>query len=344
MNQRLAALDTIADCLWVDKTPEYLASLEDRISYGKIDWGSVISLANLNLVSPTLWSELQSYGLEQNLPREVREYLGEAHRLNIARNRRLKTQIIEVVSAFNTIDVEPVMLKGAVSLFVKTYQDLGSRMLTDIDILVPRAKAEACWKLLCKQGYCPIEDENDYDWAKSNHLQPLVRRGEYAVVEIHRDALKPHSTGRLFGTSLTQTDSELITQSLIDSAVTVPVDGLTMRVPTSTSRVLHCLLHAGLAEFNAYRSGILPLKSIHELALLQSLFEKECNWDTIAKILRNGGQSRLLHAWVYLAHKLFGSTLPKGWDVTPRMRLHYARCRFQARWGLSITLLHLTRV
>ena len=343
MNSRLVALDTIAAFLKVDKTPENVAALDRKITSGRIDWPGVISLANMNFISPTLWAELRSHELDRNIPGDVRDYLDEIHRLNTVRNQRLREQTIEMVRAFNTIDVEPVLLKGAASLFVKTYQDLGSRMLTDIDILVPREKAEDCWNLLRTRGYSPLDDDGNYD-APHHHLRPLIRLGEYAVVEIHRDVLMSSSTGRLFGVSLTHEDTDRITLMVADRARYVHGEGVAMYIPDPTSRVLHCLLHSAFQELNAYRSGILPLRSIHELALLQYLFATEIDWDTISHLLSAGGKPKLLRAWVYLAHRLFGSALPSGWEATPRMRAHYARCRLQARWGLSITFLHFSRI
>ena len=119
---------------------------------------------------------------------------------------------------------------------------------------------------------------------------------------------------------------------------------VTMRVPPPTLRVLHCLLHSALAEKHAYREGTLPLRSIHELALMLSVFDEEIDWGIISRLLKSDGQSNMIRAWVYLAHRLFGSSLPAPWEVTPRMVAHYARCRLQARWGLSITLRKISRV
>ena len=92
MNERLAALDFIATCLSVRKTPESTAALDQEIASGRINWQRVISLANTNLVSPTLWTELHSRGLAHNVPPDVRDYLGEIHRLNSFRNKQSATR------------------------------------------------------------------------------------------------------------------------------------------------------------------------------------------------------------------------------------------------------------
>jgi hypothetical protein len=341
VNARLAALDSLSSCLRVGKTTEHVAALERDITEERIEWSGVISLASARLLSPTLWVELHRHGLLDSVPAEVASYLGEVHRLNTLRNRRLQAQLTELLHKLNATGIEPVLLKGAVSLYAINYDDPGSRMLTDIDILVPRQKAIECWHLLISLGYVPVNDGGDY--SHHNHLEPLSRAGEYAVVEIHRDVLRSTVTGRLFGVSLTQAETEQITRYVNNSAERIVVDGAVARVPSPTARVMHCLLHAALSEFNAYRSGTLPLRSLYELSLLVTLFGDEIDWDLIRNFLKSGRKPQMLQAWIYLAHRLFGCALPPGWEATPRALSHYLRCRLQARWGVSMTLLHFAR-
>jgi hypothetical protein len=344
MNPRLAALDTIAACLRVSKTSEQASAIGRLLDSGQIDWEEVIKLANATLVSPALWAELCSLGLQGRLPAEVQDYLGEIHRLNTQRNLRLCDQVIETVQTLNSIDVVPILLKGAASLFTKTYLDPGSRILTDIDILVPHQVAEDCWNLLCTQGYAPHVNENgQVNPHALHHLEPLSRPGDSAVIEIHHAVLPPLNSGRIFGASLTANDAAQFTQMMNESAELIPITGLSLAAPSATARVLHCLLHSAFYESNAHRSGALPLRSIHELALLQSLFSTTIDWHAISRFMAEDGKSTVLRSWVYLAHRLFGCPMPNGWTTTAKMLIHYARCRLQARWGLSITLLQLTR-
>lgn len=342
VNARLAALDSISACLSVDKSAGNLTVLDRKIASGEIDWQQVIAIANTNLVSASLWSELRSHQLEGKLPKLVHDYLREIHRLNTIRNHRLIEQTTEVVKGFNALGVEPILLKGIAALFTKTYLDIGSRMLTDIDVLVPRHQAIKCWEMLCTQGYSPLDDGGDY--SRHHHLHPLTRAGEYAVIEIHTDILMPARTGRLLGHSLTRADSKLITSLVVEAAQSACIDELRASIPCPTHRVLHCLLHAAFLEFNAYRAGTLPLKSLHELALLQNLFKSKVDWADISRLLKTSRNTKLLRDWVYLAHKLFDSPMPSEWSTTAHMRAHHTRCRLQARWGLAITLREIKRV
>jgi hypothetical protein len=343
MMNRLRALDTISACLMVNKSREQIESNARRIRLQKIAWEKVVWLANQHLLSPALWVELQHQGLEQLLPDELRSYLCDLHRLSLQRNQHLRQQVIDVARVCNAVGVEPILLKGAVSLFSSAYLDPGARVMTDIDILVPREQATECWTLLCDNSYLPI-DEYGHDWSRHHHLHPLERPGAYATVEIHREVLPPSSTGRLFGITLSEDDSRLITDMLVEGSVPFAEGPVAMRRPNPTHRLLHCLLHSAFNELNAYRAGTLPLRSLYELAWLQNFFLDDIDWETINHVMSSGKKSSLFRAWVYLAHRLFGSDLPPGCTATPGMWAHHLRCRLQASLGLSVTLTSVARV
>ncbi len=344
MNARLAALDVIAAVLQVGKSSEDTLSLRHRICSQPVDWPQVLGTANQNLITPALWSELLHLGFENELPLEVRKYLVDIHHLNTKRNQHLVQQTLEIAELFNKIGIEPILLKGASTLFHNIYLDQGSRMLTDIDILVPRELALDCWELLRAKGYEPHEDgKSTAIHHHPHHLHPLSRAGEYAVIELHHEVLPATTSGLLYGAAITEEDARQITSSVSANTERLQCDGHILRLPSWTSRALHCLLHSAFLEANAYRSGILPLRSLHELALLQNLHGSEIDWPGISQLLMGSGKQKPLHAWPYLAHRLFGSALPPDWKVSLPMRAHYWRCRWQARWGVSITLRHLAR-
>jgi hypothetical protein len=341
MRSRLGALDFLTACLGVQKTPADIANLRGAIVSGKPDWEKITGLANANFLSPAFWVEVRDNALAQSLPNHVRDYLAELHRLNTLRNQRLREQTIETARHLNAAGVTPVVLKGAASLVSPTYSDEGSRMMVDLDILVPAADGKRCWDHLCARGYCPIQ--SDYDWSHHHHLQTIYCNGEAGTVEIHRQALMPFSTGRIFGASLTPEEVEQITQRISANAVLVSGYKVRLAMPAATERVLLCLLHSALYEKNAYRCGTLPLKSLHELAVLQCKLADRVDWKAIRQLLARGRKLALLDAWLFLAHKLFGSALPPGMRTTPGMAAHYVRARIQARWALSVSLTQISR-
>jgi hypothetical protein len=140
MNTRLVALDFITNCLSVLGTPEVSDTLLAVIKSKHFNWKTVVNIANTQLVTPALWVALMKKELVEWMPFDICEYLRELHRLNTVRNDHLRVQIIEAVRQLNSINVEPILLKGSASLFVKTFDDPGSRIMANIDILVPKKR------------------------------------------------------------------------------------------------------------------------------------------------------------------------------------------------------------
>jgi hypothetical protein len=333
MNVRLAALDFITGCLSVRNEPNHNDTLFSTIASGRLDWPTVILIANTELVTPAFWVALKDRQMTQYLPADVYDYLSELYRLNKTRNAHLRAQVIEVVYWLNTIDIEPLLLKGAVGLFVETFGDPGSRVMTDLDILVPEHAAQACWNTLCKIGYRPFEDRQDQrttnppisDWPagyrQHQHLHPLHRPGEYGTVEIHRSALASHCSGSgLLPTQLLWRNTERIQASRAE-----------MAVPTPTYRVLHNLVHSMITD-RAYLRGRIPLRPLHETAQMQVNYRKSIDWENIQKRFASCSKSKVLQGFLYLSHKYFDTPLPDAIPRTAGSVIHHARARLLTRW------------
>jgi hypothetical protein len=333
MNVRLAALDFITGCLSVCNEPDHNDALCSTIASGRLDWQTVILIANTELLTPALWVALRDRQLTKYLPADVYDYLSELYRLNKTRNAHLRAQVIEVMQQLNAIDIEPLLLKGAVGLFVETFGDPGSRMMTDLDILVPEDAAQACWNTLREIGYRPVEDRQDQrttgpplsDWPagyrQHQHLHPLHRPGEYGTVEIHRSALASHCSGA----------GLLPTQLLWRNTEHIQASGAEMAVPTPTYRILHNLVHSVITD-RAYLRGRIPLRPLHETAQMQINFRKSIEWENIREQFASCGKSKVLQGFLYLSHKYFNTPLPDAIPRTAGSVVHHARARLQARW------------
>lgn len=325
MSARLAALDFITDCLRIQDTPAHHEMLHSTVVSRRLDWPTILAIADSQKIAPALWIALKSRKLIEYLPVEVRGLLFKAYLINVLINRDFKEQAIGAARQLNRIGVEPILLKGSASLFIKTFDDPGSRVMVDLDILVPKKAAQECWNALCALGYLPTEDNLhsyiDYE-GQHHHLKPLYHPGNHGTIEIHRDAL-PNSVACILPTSLIWEQSEPIVNQL--SCVTI-------RVPSPTHRVLHNLLHSDLIN-QTYVRGRISLRSLHELAMMQAHYQKSVDWKTIRKLMDRGGQTEVLRAALYLTHRLFGSPIPDQIDPTLNSVIHCARTRLQVRWN-----------
>lgn len=317
MNERGLALDFVVKCLSVRRASDADGALNSIIGSGRLVWKVVIELTDAHLITPALWVAIRRRGLAGELPSDVREYLWKIHLLSALRNRRLKEQAITVIRLLNSIGIEPILLKGGASLFDNTFGDPGSRVMADLDVLVPREQAEHCWSVLRRNGYEPIG--GSYDYSRHHHLMPLLHPKDEGTVEIHREVL-PSSAAAIMPSAV-----------MWRSAQSVRVSGALFQLPDPTTRVLHNVLHAALINRGHARAN-LSLRSLHELALIRSQHDASIDWMTIQTLMDRGGKSSVLNAWLYAAHRLFASPLPEGVRPTRRAAAHYARARMQVRW------------
>ena len=319
MNREIAALQFISRCLGNDERPESISTLRTAIRSGQLPWEAVVNLANNHLLTPALWVVLKQKNLSDDLPDELRDYLRELHQLSRERNAKLQTQLLEAVRELNRIDISPVLLKGAMHLVTDMYGDQGARIMSDIDLLVPRDAVDECLTVLHGLGYAADEDiHNDYH-ENHHHCAPLFRRGDYGSLEIHR--------------SLTESPYAdiLPTEVALAEAQTLECQGLAMKALSPTHRLLHNILHSQLVDHN-HADGIFPLRSLHEVITESRANPERVNWSDIHSRLEHHNRGEELQAYRYMAHKLFGMPFPEGTGKTFSSWLYYQRCCAQLSW------------
>jgi hypothetical protein len=117
--QRAINLSLLGECLAVGDT--YASDLQARLASPTIDWRGLTWLAGSSLVTPALAGALQRKGLFERLPEAVQDYLQTLQSLNLARNQTLREQLLIITEALNRIDIQPVLLKGAIALATGHY-------------------------------------------------------------------------------------------------------------------------------------------------------------------------------------------------------------------------------
>ena len=318
MNQRIKALFFISRCLANDTRPESIAALRTEILSGQLSWEAVVSLANGQLVTPALWTALKKKGLTEELPAELRDYLDELHQLNVERNAHLQAQLLEAVQQLNSINVSPVLLKGAMHLVTDMYGDPGARIMSDIDLLVPGEDTKRCMAALQELGYRTHEEKLDDYPEQHHHCPPLSRPTDYADIEIHRKLMEGYA-------------DILSTETVLAQAEPLDFRGLSMKVLSPTHRALHNILHSQLVDRN-YHAGILPLRSLYEMVTESTACHDTLNWPMIHSPMKQQGRSKVLRTYLYQAYRLLGFPLPAGIRKTPVCWLYYWRCVAELGW------------
>ena len=91
---------------------------------------------------------------------------------------------ISEILIFNKI--EHLFLKGSAHIFSNIYTDIGERMISDIDILVPDSLAKTTQNILKKSGYFEIKKNIHFE-DEFRHLSRLVNNEKIFAIEVHKN-------------------------------------------------------------------------------------------------------------------------------------------------------------
>jgi hypothetical protein len=237
--------------------------------------------------------------------------------LNASRNSRLKNQAIEIVNTLSHSGISTVLLKGAAFLFDGAPEDLGERMMLDLDVLVPQHDLTQSVIALKNLGYEAIGDQK-----LEHHHPPLFRQGEVATVEVHWHICEEATL--------------LPSEHVFREAKELNVGGAGVCIPSPSHRIIHNLFHAAVQD-GEFVGGVISLKALYDLMRIAEVHRGSIDWEGIDSLMRRCGFGRELEAHVYMANRLFGWRGPSGIRPTWRAALHYHRClMFSALRGVAL--------
>ena len=189
MNSQLSTLETIGTILSFKSSTDLL---KKKIENNEIDWDDIVKIGSRHLVLPALFYRLKEKSLGHLIPEELLNYLKEIATINRNRNQSILSEVKQISLLFNKNNIDHVFLKGTALLATNYYNDIGERMIGDIDVLVDIHKLQKARILILDIGYNDSDtaNSNPLQQPKSKHLPRLIRKDKMAAVEIHRKVLK----------------------------------------------------------------------------------------------------------------------------------------------------------
>lgn len=310
----------ICHCLAPFYNEENLADIRSQLTQSRVPWELVINIANDYFVTPGLWGGLKSKGLETLLEDEPYEYLHTLYALNRERNTHLRGQLIEAVRALNTAGIKPLLFKGSGQLLHPIHNDIGNRIMSDLDILIPLDQIPDAMDALIDKGY--READINYDTQKLHHCTPLIRSGEYGPIELHRRPL--HN----------EISHVLPTRKIWEDARSNTVDNIHFFLPSPTHSMLICMLHS--QKFNSqYDPRQFNPRTLQDLAAMTKRYSEDIDWSSIHCLMKDHGLKYLAGSHLLSAHRLMGMPLPSGMMPGPSSRLLHIVSLGSMNWSIA---------
>lgn len=318
MSASIQAHSFLVQCLASDLRDAGSSYIRNAIRSDSLDWEYVVFHANRYQVVPLLWLILEKSGMTELLPADLRRYLSGFYLMNRQRNANLRVQLERVVDLLNELGVCPVLLKGAVHLVSRSYDDPGARIMTDLDILVPDKDLDPSVAALKSIGY-----REDSEFLSKNpghhHWAPLFREGEYAAVEIHTRLLSDRSADVMREDNVR--DHLEVANLPEKCACTLSLE----------NHILHTFIHSEITD-RGYACGRVPLRALHESAAMVMASSRGIDWSALERSLNTARARKIFRAYLYLLSTYLGIRVPVNLIRRPENWIHYLRLEANVRW------------
>ena len=179
-------LNFVAKCLTISLEEKNRDEIEFILKTTDVDWDAVVKVSTSHYVFPALYCNIQRANFLHYLPEELVAYMAQITQLNRERNEQIITQAKALNALLLAHNITPIFLKGTGNLLAGLYEDIGERMLGDIDFLFSEKDFYKAIDILKRANYGIEENQLDY-FPGFRHYPKLVAQDNIAAVEIHKE-------------------------------------------------------------------------------------------------------------------------------------------------------------
>lgn len=175
----------VGKCLTISHEEHNKVLVEKELKSGKVDWDNVVKLSTAHYVFPALYCNLKRADFLHFLPIDLVEYMKHITDLNRERNQQIIDQAKEINELLLSNNITPIFLKGTGNLLEGLYEDIGERMVGDIDFLVNPRLGKKTLQVLKHFGYKFDKTTLIDSQYISRHYNILINNKKTTSVEVH---------------------------------------------------------------------------------------------------------------------------------------------------------------
>lgn len=275
-------------------------------------WDELIQTAARHFVLSSMHDYIQELSAPHEVPVEITNVLSTVNDLNRERNEKIFANVREIATALNQAGIELVLLKGAAQILAGIYPSLGTRFLSDVDMLVAISNFPCAIETLRALGYF-CQDETSIESFIGHSYAPMWRP-DSAEVDLHR------------AVGLGICRSILPASDVLRDSTVYELDGVNVRIPSPEHLVVHQILHSQIHE--RYRERIWPnLRAMYDIVLLQRHFGNVIDWRAIEGHFRKFGQYPVLAMYLLHLRDALGFECPVKVQLTTLTKVRWWRRR-----------------
>ena len=122
------------------------------IEINDINFDNLIKLASRHLMLPALFFNINKKNISYLFPKDFVEYIKNIYSINKARNTVLLKEAKELSELLYKNNINHIFLKGTALLLSNVFEDIGERMIGDIDFIIQHKDEQKVEKVLGKNN------------------------------------------------------------------------------------------------------------------------------------------------------------------------------------------------
>ncbi|WP_296636565.1 nucleotidyltransferase family protein [Polaribacter sp.] len=176
----------VAKCLTISFEEKNKDEIELILKATNVDWDRVVKVSTSHYVFPALYCNFKRADFLKYLPADLVDYMKYITNLNRDRNNQIIGQAKKLNNLLLDNGVKPIFLKGTGNLLEGLYEDIGERMVGDIDFLFSEENFFKTINILKNDGYAIQENQSGF-LPGFRHYPKLVKYNNISSVEIHKE-------------------------------------------------------------------------------------------------------------------------------------------------------------
>ena len=164
------------------------------IDINDVNFENLIKLASGHLMLPALFFNIQKKKVSYLFPEDFIAYIKNIYAINKARNTLLLAEAKELSELLYKNNIKHIFLKGTALLLSNVFEDIGERMISDIDFIIQHKDEEKAINLFKKndyvfRGFLKSNLIFKFKLFKPKHLPRLVHKNKIMALELHTELL-----------------------------------------------------------------------------------------------------------------------------------------------------------
>ena len=163
------------------------------IDISNVNFENLMKLASRHLMLPALFFNINKKNLSHLFPEDFIECIKNIYSINKARNKILLKEAKELSELLYKNNINHIFLKGTALLLSNVFEDIGERMIGDIDFIIQHKDEQKVEKVLEENNYCNISVlfPSLIRIFRPKHLTRRVNKNKTIAIEPHLELLSP---------------------------------------------------------------------------------------------------------------------------------------------------------